>query len=589
MIYSNSRTHQRILTGYFHLGVHSSYCLLFLANLLATCSSDASTCNMRDLYHEDLYLKPLQDGKLFAQFEFKTLYRGDLTDLRWENKIQILPLSISDLVATTDLERLHFSLTKGNWDNQNWGYSIRPSPPGAQIRVKFQRHDASTSRSWKKLINSLAGKFCASLTAENYEVLTLSQLSFGELYASLPEESVCTGNLTPWKKLLPCYTSSGLGSLLNAVNLLKSSFISMAVDLEPIRTINDEGKRQVQLTQTIMIVFNPLNLFEGKQTWSLSKIFGSSLKRVCPVADHSLVHIDVTRQNDIANLYPVNRSREQRVNLRQTNDLSSERRFATFNLKDLLANSSSNSLSIDIGVKQSQLFKRPAASTRANPPVKFTTHIAGVGASDGAVVATIINSHDGSVKVTYMDVIPHFLRIYLHTLSILTHTGQELKPDKVNYVLAKDKSSTLIEFSIVIPALTRVRISYEFERAFLRWTEFRADANKGVLLGSASLKISFPIGLDHLIFPIQALAHNASVYDPEIYDEDFGIQLYARPLLIILPTPDFSMPYNVICLVCTVIVAAFGPIHSATTRRSVVRVNKESLKTDSPKVTTSRQ
>lgn len=44
-------------------------------------------------------------------------------------------------------------------------------------------------------------------------------------------------------------------------------------------------------------------------------------------------------------------------------------------------------------------------------------------------------------------------------------------------------------------------------------------------------------------------------------------RIYGEALLVNLPTPDFSMPYNVICLVCTVVALAFGPIHNLTTRR----------------------
>lgn len=47
------------------------------------------------------------------------------------------------------------------------------------------------------------------------------------------------------------------------------------------------------------------------------------------------------------------------------------------------------------------------------------------------------------------------------------------------------------------------------------------------------------------------------------------MRLYTVPLLVSLPTPDFSMPYNVICLACTVIAIAFGSIHNLTTRRFV--------------------
>lgn len=38
-----------------------------------------------------------------------------------------------------------------------------------------------------------------------------------------------------------------------------------------------------------------------------------------------------------------------------------------------------------------------------------------------------------------------------------------------------------------------------------------------------------------------------------------------------LPTPDFSMPYNVICLACTVVALAFGPLHNICTKELVLK------------------
>lgn len=549
--------------------------LYYTSALITSSTSDSS----RDLYNENLYIKPLQDGKLFAQFQFTTLYRGDIADLRWENRLEILPLSMSDLVAMTDIETLRFTLTKGNWDYKNWGYSTLPSPPGAQILARFQRKDLNTNRSWRKLINSLAGKFCASLVSENYEVLASPQLAYGDLYANLPEENVCTCNLTPWKKLLPCYTASGLGSLLNAVNMLKSSYISMSIDIRPSLFNNGTGKRRVMLTQNILAVFNPLVLFDGRQSWSISKIFGNAITRVCPVAESTRVYVDITRLGDVKQLSPSTSYQEREIEFISDRPSTEMRKYAIFDVGEILTNLSANSLPprVDIGIKQTQLFKRPAASARSILPLKFATHVAGTGASDGAIVATITNNYHEPVRVTYMDVIPHFLRVYLHTLKARTNFGKTIKPDKFNYVSSQEKSPTLIEFSIVVPANTQTRISYAFERAFLRWTEFKADANKGVLLGSASLKVELPDSLSHLIVPTKTLASNSSHFDCAVDDEGDVMRIYARPLLIILPTPDFSMPYNVICLVCTVIVAAFGPIHSMTTRRPTVKASKASL------------
>lgn len=39
-----------------------------------------------------------------------------------------------------------------------------------------------------------------------------------------------------------------------------------------------------------------------------------------------------------------------------------------------------------------------------------------------------------------------------------------------------------------------------------------------------------------------------------------------EPLLVSLPTPDFSMPYNVICLTCTVVAVCYGSFYNLLTR-----------------------
>lgn len=545
----------------------------------------------KDIFYEDLYIRPLVDGKLLAHFQFTTIYRKNIKSLRWENKIEILPLSIVDLVATTDLNKLHFGLTKGNWDYKNWGFPIRPSPPGAQIRAKFSKHNEDSTRSWSRLTNSLAGKFCVSLISADKKALVSTKLAFAHhsvtpnstehvLYSNLPEETLCTENLTPWKKLLPCYSNSGLASLLNAVNLLKSSYSSLSIDLEPTQCIDKDGDlvvgcEQVQLTQSVSVVFNPLLQFEGKQTWSLAKIFGSSIQSQCQLASHSRVHVDITDLDDKDKLYPQNYD-EYTLSLGSNH---SERKYATYDIKSLANNPSQ---SFNLGIKQSQIFKRPAYSSRPVIPVYLRTHVAGLGTSDGTIVATVSNILNEPVRVIYMHVLPYFLRVYLHTLVIRTTSNQELKPDKLNFVLSKDDTPTLMEFSLVLPPNSETQISYDFERAFLRWTEFKPDANKGILLGSAMISIPSRPVLSHLVMPlcptfgkVSPIKNNNNGTSLELveFDEE-PLRIYARPLLVILPTPDFSMPYNVLCLVSTVLVSAFGPIHNMTTRRPVIRIDR---------------
>lgn len=579
----NTSIHHNIMITYF---IYITTLIIFTSSIANSTNVDGTETATHDSFEENLFIKPLADGKLYAHFSFRTLYRKNLQQLKWENKFQLFPLTIADLVSTADLKELHFSLTKGNWNYKTWGYSTRPSPTGAQIRVLFSERNENLDKSWEKLVHSLAGLFCTSLiSASNRRSIsnsrlafnleyhstmtnsTLSKLNNNLLYVNLPEETLCTENLTPWKKLLPCYSNSGLASLLNAVHLLQSSYSTLAIDLEPVRCDAEQNCEHVQLTQTIGVVFNPLNMYENKHTWSLMKLFGNPIRNVCPVARKSNIHVDVTDLDDINKLNP-NSYSEKRIN---DYDQRSHRVYATYHVNG----------PIDVGIKQNQLFKPKPLSERTKIPITLETHVAGKGISGGTICATISNVHDEPIRVTYMHAIPHFLKVYFHTLTIKTNIGQELKPDELNFALGKGSSTALIEFSILIPPNCDTRITYEFERAFLKWTEFKPDANKGILVGSAMLVIDLCPALKYLTIPINSITSNSShvncVDSTNSGQEGDAMKIYARPLLFILPTPDFSMPYNVVCLVCTVLMLAFGPLHNFTTRRPVIQSSKRAI------------
>lgn len=77
----------------------------------------------------------------------------------------------------------------------------------------------SVDKHWLSLVHALSGQFCSSINFVGSSETTAPLFSFKPLgvwpfddispakhlrYAALPKESVCTENLTPWKKLLPC-------------------------------------------------------------------------------------------------------------------------------------------------------------------------------------------------------------------------------------------------------------------------------------------------------------------------------------------------------------------------------------------------
>ena len=106
---------------------------------------------------------------------------------------------------------------------------------------------------WTSLNHALSGLFCASLNFIDSTRTTRPRLTFERegddgdvpsqnlylLHGSLPREVVCTENLTPFLKLLPCKGNAGIASLLDGHKLFDASWQSMSIDVRPICSDND--------------------------------------------------------------------------------------------------------------------------------------------------------------------------------------------------------------------------------------------------------------------------------------------------------------------------------------------------------------
>lgn len=136
--------------------------------------------------------------------------------------------------------------------------NTNPTPVSPAVR--------RVNANWKGLTNTLSGLFCASLNFIDDTITIEPKLSFRQeglynvhsqspssaqktfnadsnstnappkrlRYGSLPHENVCTENLTPWIKLLPCKSKAGIASLLKSHKLFDTRFYSMAIHIRPV-------------------------------------------------------------------------------------------------------------------------------------------------------------------------------------------------------------------------------------------------------------------------------------------------------------------------------------------------------------------
>lgn len=136
------------------------------------------------------------------------------------------------------------------------------------IRRDADLEPARADQKWLTLTNALSGLFCASLNFIDGTRTTRPAMSFtpeGDhpnvaaanmhlLHGTLPREVVCTENLTPFLKLLPCKGKAGIASLLDGHKLFDASWQSMAIDVRPV--CPEGGECVLEIEQTIDMVLD---------------------------------------------------------------------------------------------------------------------------------------------------------------------------------------------------------------------------------------------------------------------------------------------------------------------------------------------
>ena len=265
----------------------------------------------------------------------------------------------------------------------------------------------------------------------------------------------------------------------------------------------------------------PLDTASHEEDWSLSQIFGHSLKGICPLATDGIdpVCINVPHARQVFASGGAHEHKDETGYMRCF-ELPVEADFEM------------------ILPAQEISEKAPLEQPRLYAERSFI----GYGQERGGVQAILMNpSPIEAVDFVYMESLPWFMKLYLHTLKAKINGLDEDVIQEMYYRPALDrKRGTQLEVRILIPANSTVVLTYDFEKAILRYTEYPPDANRGFDIASAVITFGDGAG-----------------------------SIRTTSLLLSLPTPDFSMPYNVIILTSTVMALAFGSVFTLLVRRFV--------------------
>ncbi|KAK3742758.1 hypothetical protein QZH41_018969, partial [Actinostola sp. cb2023] len=442
-----------------------------------------------DEFHEELLVKPLPTGQVYTYFQFTTIWDIDIKDRKAFSHFNLFPKSFGQIVDKYSVEELHLSLTQGHWKSDLWGYPVVSAPPGAELWVWFQdRVKESVDEHWSGLTQALSGQFCASLNFIDTKTSVSPTLSFkregvassGALnssllrYSALGREIVCTENLTPWKKLLPCDSKAGIATLFNALVMYSVNYHSMAIHLRPLCKDPACQVLSLELKQTLSIVFDPL-LRSDKQDWSFRKLFSRTIQSQCPLASTSRVFVDIT-SNKTGSKFTLNPPSLNTVKREVSGH--ADQVYSVYEVKDLVSPASAEG---------NIVFKQKEKNRQVHPPQLYAHRfITGYGEKKGGVNCLIHNNHPTEpLPIVYFATFPWFVRIFLHTLKIES-SGKLIKPDKLHVIPAKDRERPyILELLFTLPANSITKMSLQFERGFLKWTEHPPDAHHGFYISSS--------------------------------------------------------------------------------------------------------
>lgn len=379
-------------------------------------------------------------------------------------------------------------------------------------------------------------------------MLKFSCFLFHCRYSALPREIVCTENLTPWKKLLPCASKRGLASLLNSGSIYNTRYHSVAIHMRPVCRDSLCESVSLELQQSVSLVYDYLIL--GSKNWSFRKLFGQGLMGPCPLAESSTIYVDTSSNSSVP--FQLDPTPDEYVTSIRGGQINTFAKYAVKRQPTSINGVFVGSDNVNLNL----------------PPAMFANqYLTGYGQERGGIVTRIANNHWSNLDVVVLQSIPWYVPIYLHTLKVNCN-GVELKPTAIRYVPGRQRERPYhLETLLRLPPRSLTLVSIDFDYVFLKWQEYPPDANHGFYIGSAIVSVNLPLARNFTGLPqdgtMIADSFNAS-------RSGYLVQVRTENMVITLPTPDFSMPYNVICLACTVVALAFGPLHNITTKRLIL-------------------
>ncbi|OXB35774.1 hypothetical protein LQV05_005784 [Cryptococcus neoformans] len=574
----------------------SSLKLLLFAPVFAAAGPSSNS------FHESLTLHPLPDGKLSVLFEFTTYF----TQAKSISSIPqyhhyITPPSLLLPLQTNNISELSISFVSGRWDQRRSSQSgplhYLSGGGGGEVRgwVRNGNEGGSEEERWGAVTHALGGLFCAGLGPKQADE---NVKTFGRIYPphrgdpdglthfllSHPHHNLCTENLTPFLFLLPSKGLSGLSALLAQPGIIFSwGFQSEGIEVIMPDDDHPEGKWTGWWEGVVDLMPPGAGVKGVKRETGLEKLFKRRLPPSCPETESSVIRL-ILPENEKVNVEPQGPvmgewrdgkwrqimewdAKDREMVEKDLKVWWDEERFE-YRKFILFANFTIHGLNIVC-----------IARTIDPPAVSVAKTVIDSQASDGTFQIKISNHENITREAIYSEIWPWWVKGWMSEMAVWVEDdgprADLLKSISYNPSNPPDIPPTTVHLSIQIPPRSTLVLTIPFTKLTLKYTDHRPDAERGQEIPAGVLTFLDLVGECGASGPESESepgpepeappSPRASLHANALRSN--RARIYTPRILLDIPTPDFSMPYNVIIMSSTVMAVFFGLMHGGLTRR----------------------
>ncbi|OAF70056.1 GPI transamidase component PIG-T [Intoshia linei] len=513
---------------------------------------------------EHLHVQQLSSKFVYYHFSFNI----SSTLENQQHLLQDFKYKIEEYIDAWPVE---FALTRGRWNQKKWGSMDIDLPIGTYIKA------ISSQENFEIIHRILGTLFCVSTNSNNffkfYETLESHLTTNGENKENFitwhtfnTDESTCKENFSTFIKLLPCYGKEGVSSLIKSINLLNSFYSSLYLSL-------NQNFIKIDMRIVLEEKLNKENLL------NLENRFKSSIKKSCPWTKESLFtyvtskepNFDIFERMELKNIFQ-NHCFDSKHNIMSTFTVlnpihlyyssinpvnSGTTMLIIYNLKSVKLN---RIASLETG-KLTEIYLAPLKmqSFQNILWVDFECNLNGHLHDKNYIECSIypiskVSTHDTIDLFYHIQLllgIPWIADFYLHSIYVYCDESKVSEKEDVYYDIIyysppqRKSSMGYLKLKFRVTSCGKVKFKIKIKRKFLKFDEFPPDAYRGFVLPPVTLFL-------------QQISNNESNIINKVQ--------YSKAFVLHLPTPDFTMPYNVLCLTCTILALSINTVHRICTK-----------------------